>query len=252
MKLRKMLLIGLLSVISELCVSCSEENESAQIDSSIVENNVSNHYHQAMNKPIVSALEVALGKTSLTRAEDAVITLTDEDAEYINSLGIEELSKLKSEIMKIWGLQSDDDIEDLRDSVYLSICDRIGDKEFCKFNDFVNSYLFLPPGETSLINYIGNDNDLDSPEIAQIYALAAVGIDKFGRVIYDSMESTRSIEDCKKAFAVRIAITSVSTMAGMILPGAGWVVAACAVCDAADAAAKYALCIKQQNSKQKK
>ena len=45
-------------------------------------------------------------------------------------------------------------------------------------------------------------------------------------------------------FAIRIAITSVGTMAGMMLPGPGWAVAAAAVCDAASAAADYANCIR--------
>lgn len=225
-----------------LCTSCASEEEAMD---TIQETNLSySKYSEYSEKPLVSILDLAQGKASISRSGDYILGLTKEDANYFNSLDSDGLLNLKTELMNKWGFESDEDIENVLDQVYDELCENLSAEELVKFNEFITEYIEMPRGINSIEALNVLQSSSDNPYFNDVCIYAAVGIDNFGRVLCDSLYSSRaSASDCKKNFAIRIAITSVGTMAGMILPGPGWAVAAAAVCDAASAAADYANCL---------
>ncbi len=196
---------------------------------------------------MISILDLALGKISPSRSEeDYVLGLTEEDVNFLNSLDTEDLIAFKSQLMNTWGFESDEDIENILSQTYDYICEDMSLEELTKFNCFLTEYITLPSGITSIESLLDLNSEFEDSSFTNACIYAAIGIDNFGRVIFDSLFASRASEsECKKNFAIRIAITSVGTMAGMMLPGPGWAVAVAAICDAASAAADYANCLKR-------
>lgn len=201
-------------------------------------------YVESSGKPIISILDIAQGKVFASRSDDYIIGLTEEDINYLNSIDLDGLLCLKTELMNRWGFGSDEDIENVLDQAYDEICENMSTEEVMRFNKFITEYIEMPSGVNSLRALdIFQSNSISTPfNNACIYA--AISIDNFGRLLYGSLYTSRvSASDCDKNYAIRIAITSVGAIAGMIIPGPGWAVAAAAVCDALSAAADYVNCM---------
>lgn len=228
-----------------MCTSCTNEYEEINSTDRVRQENYSK-YLEYSEKPVTSILDFAMGKSSLSRSEDYILGFTEEDVTYLNSLDEKGLRDLKSQLMNKWGFKSDEDIEAILDQAYDEICESMTDEELVKFNNFITEYIEMPNGINSIENLDILQPDFANSAFNNTCIYAAIGIDNFGRRLYNSLYLSRaSADECKKNFAIRIAITSVGTMAGMILPGPGWAVAAAAVCDAASAAADYANCLKR-------
>lgn len=232
----------LISFVSALllCTGCTNE-ETDNVSVSRNESNLYSKYIEYSQKPMTSILNVALGKETPTRSEDCILGLTEDDIQKINNLDTEELTDLKTQIMEVWNLKTDDDIDTIRDQVYEQILENMEEEEFINFNNFINEYIDMPSGKNSLEYF--NNNTINNQNL-ELYAYAALGIDNFGRIFYNCAENTRSASECKKNLATRLAITSVVGMTGLLIPGSGWIVTATVVCDALDAAARYKLCLK--------
>jgi ABC-type amino acid transport substrate-binding protein len=103
-----------------LCTSCASEEEAMD---TIQETNLSySKYSEYSEKPLVSILDLAQGKASISRSGDYILGLTEEDANYFNSLDSDGLLNLKTELMNKWGFESDEDIENVLDQVYDELC----------------------------------------------------------------------------------------------------------------------------------
>lgn len=240
----KWLTAGLLFVNITL-TSCTDSTCEAITDIQ-TENKMSQKYLECSDKSIVSVLDIALGKTTITRAEECVMGLSEADAEYLTSLDDEGLMDLKSQIMTQWDIQSEEEIDSLANQAYENLCEYMDAEEFIKFDNFVSEYLEMPKGLSSLESFEAFNSSSMSPEFEDIYINAALCIDNYGRILYNNILDTRATEtECKKYFAARIALTSVNMLAGMIL-GGGPIVAVITVCDVAGATADYYRCIKNK------
>lgn len=247
MKKTKLLIFSLLSL---MLVGCAGNGDEPVVKEQKVET-LASRYAELSTKPVVSALDIALGKVSPTKAEDCIIGLTDEDAEYIMSLDEGELMKIQSQIMNHWGIDSADKVEAISDSAYESVCERLEPEELDRFNNFVDAYIELPDNISTQEFLNSYDfSSLDS-ETMELYVNAALMIDNVGRKLYKyalDSETRMSGSDCRKYFGVRLTIASINMMAGVsigwILPGPGWVVAASAILEAAYAGLDYYRCVK--------
>lgn len=176
--------------------------------------------------------------------DDCVLGFTEDDVKFLESLDKEGLIQLKLEIAEAWGFKDDQIIEDILDDAYFEITQSLEAQEMVKLNDFMIQYINMPEGCVSLENLNIFKEGENSKSFDNAVISAATLIDKFGRVFYDSNVNSRGSEgECRKIFAMRITITCIGSMAGMLLPGPGWAVVAAAVCDAASAAADYANCL---------
>lgn len=216
-------------------------------------------YEQLSQKNNVSALDLARGIKSRSSSEDGIICLTLEDTEYLASLDVEELSLLKRQIMAQWGLKSDEEIQKILDHTYDIVCDQMDCNELIQFNDFIDIYLDMPAGTSTLRQFDAFKIDNSSIVHKESFAGAAVCVDKFGRNAYkivkpeplSPMHLTKA--DCLKYFRNRIILTCVSTTASCIyewfIPGGLALVAVCATCEAIDAYMVYKNCMKHAYSK---
>lgn len=246
MKTLKLLMLVLLYVMA--CTSCTNENEVIDSNDKIVQESYEK-YLEYSEKPVISILDAALGIAPLSRSEDCILGFTEEDVNYLNSLDEKGLLDLKVQLMNKWGFETDEDIDAVLEQAYDEICENMSTEELKKFDDFINEYIEMPSGIASLENLNVFQPNHTSASFNNTCVYTAIGIDKFGRMLYDSLYHSRvSEEECRKNFAIRITITSVGTIAGMILPGPGWAVALAAICDAASAAADYANCLKHKQS----
>lgn len=225
--------------------SCSKDYNILEIDNHSASDSYSS-YIELTNTPATSALDIALRKTSMSRSTDYLIGLTEDDVVYIGSLNETELQDLKSEIMHQWDFESEEDIEAILDETYDALMNQLTPEQIIQFNEFVEAYIGLPEGQQSLELLESITSSSQDVYFNELCVSTAVGIDSFGRQFVKAASNKKvSAEQCKKYFAIRIALTSVNTIAGFILPGAGWAVVAAAVCDAASAAADYANCLKR-------
>lgn len=241
MKTLKCVRLALAILVCSSCTNKYEEFEST--DEFVRESYVK--YIEYSERPIVSILDLALGNIPLSRSENCILGFTEKDVNYLNSLNENELLDLNIRLMNKWGFESNEDIEAVLNQAYDEICKNMSTEEFVKFNEFITKYIEMPSGITSLENLNVFQSDPISSSFNNTCVYAAIGIDNFGRMLYTSKyNSPVSEEKCRKNFAIRITITSIGTMAGMIIPGPGWAVAAAAICDAISAAADYANCLK--------
>ena len=236
-----------ISLFCLLCNSCSTEFAGSEL----IDNNpeeLYSKYNELSQKQVTSILDVALGNATLSRGEVCILGFTEEDVNYLNSLDANGLVELKKQLMKKWNFNSDDDIENMLDSTYYELCKSMSDEELITFNQFLCDYIEMPQGVSSIDKLNVIQTNTANPNFNNLCLYAAIGIDNFGRGLFDTTQSSRTTADeCKKNFGIRIAITSIGTIAGMLIPGPGWAVAAAAVCDAVGAAADYANCIKHTN-----
>lgn len=229
-----------------MCASCTNEYENSNDTTDNVSQELHSKYIEFSNKPVTSILDLALGKASIPRSNDYILGLTEEDVKYLNSLDVNGLLDLKAQLMNKWDFESDEDIDAILEQAYDEICKNMSTEEQIKFNDFLTKYIEMAGGMASIEDLNILQSNITNSSFNNTCIYAAIGIDNFGRIFYNSLYNSRaSADECQKNFAIRIAITSVGTMAGMIIPGPGWAVAAAAICDAASAAADYANCLKR-------
>lgn len=227
-----------------ICTSCTNKAEepSTRVEK---DSEVFSQYVDLTEKPMISALDIALRKTTLPEDADCLIGFTDEDVRFLCSLNASELAKVKAEIMHQWDIATDEECDSIIDSYYAKMCEGMNDQELIKFNRFIDEYIEMPIGKESLQQFDAFKNSATSTAVNIKYAYAAFGIDCFGRKLYETLSpATRSAAYCKKIFGIRIAITSVSMICGWLLPGPGWAVAAIATCDALGASADYFNCLR--------
>lgn len=227
-----------------LNVSCEQENEkeyrNSQIDKEMYASFV--NYYQ---KPVISIFEVAANNVPITRNAEGILGITVDDAFYVNSLSLEELIALKAQLMDEGGFTSDEEYEKIIDSAYNEVCKDMSDEDLVKFYKFANDYIEMPEGIISLAQLQIFQNDHHSKNLNDIYVQAAVNIDQIGRKLYDTPVITRSSNFCNKIFAQHLAIASVSMIAGVILPGPGWMVAAAFACELITAGINYKICCRR-------
>lgn len=231
-----------------LCTSCATEyDETNSIDK--IRHDSYDKYMEYKQKPIQSVLEVALNGTHFSRSDEYTLGLTEEDANYLLSLDVEELLDLKSQLMEKWGLESDENIEDILEQSYDRFCQDLSDEELIDFNNFVDAYIFMPEGYETIEQFVLLQSNSHSDAYINACICAAVSIDNFGRILYRTLKESRaSVEDCKKLFAAHLTETSINGMAGMlvgaVIPGFGWLVTATVICDAITAGVNYYNCVK--------
>lgn len=239
-------------MLSLLLVGCAGNGDEPVEKEQEVET-VAMKYAELSTKPMVSALDIALGKVSPTKAEDCIIGLTDEDAEYIMSLDEGEMMKVQSQIMNHWGIDSVDKVEAISDSAYESVCERLDSEELDRFNYFVDAYIELPDNITTQEFLNSYDfSSLDS-ETLELYVNAALMIDNVGRKLYKyalDSETRMSGSDCRKFFGMNLTVISLNMMAAVsvswIFPPLGWGALAITVGDAIVASANYYRCMRGQ------
>lgn len=194
--------------------------------------------------PVKSIIDYADDKL-VSRNDYYILGLADQDVDYMNSLNIDELNEFKSTIMRKCGIRNENEVELILDSIYNEIISRFTDEEILLYNRLIDSYIELPEGIYSIEDLGILHSDVVSKYFGETCIYTAIGIDRFGRKLYDSTHISRATElQCKKYFATRLAIASIAAMAGMIIPGPGWAVAAAVMIDAAGAAADYYRCVK--------
>lgn len=149
MKKTKFLISSLLSLMLVGCAGNGDE----PVDKDQKAETVAMKYAELSTKPMVSALDIALGKVSPTKAEDCIIGLTDEDAEYIMSLDEVGLQSLQTQVMEVTGIDSIDGLEEAIDNSYNSVCESLGNEEVVEFLSFVDCYFDMPQGITSALTF---------------------------------------------------------------------------------------------------
>lgn len=255
MKVSRISLMLFLTMILS-CVSCT--NETDEFDSSTdIAQEVISQYENLSNKTTVSALSLTIGGVSRFNLDDCAIGLTQEDVEYLSSLSDDELLALKSQIMAKWGLTSDEEISRILDEINDDASSEMSSEELIAFEEFINDYIESPSGSESLKRNI-NTRKISSDK-SIIYAQAAIGIDRFGRKLYEAQvhkdetaQTLVTVRQCEKYFAARISISSCNLVWGLALgaglPGIGWVgtalVGAAATVEAIDAYLVYRRCMK--------
>lgn len=246
MKTITRLLLGLCAVFV-ICTSCTNKGEEPPTR---VENDTEafSQYWELSEKPMISALDIALRKVTPPEGNDYIVCLTDNDVRFLCSLDAKDLIKIKTDIMRNWGFSSEEECYAIIDECYEKMCEGMDDEELMRFNKFINEYIEMPIGRESLEQFDAFNNYATSYVFSVRYAYAAIGIDNFGRKLFENLDSTtRSAAYCKRIFGIRVAITSVGMICGWMLPGPGWAlaaVAATAVFDTAGATADYINCLK--------
>lgn len=204
-------------------------------------------YLSLSSKPIVSALDLALGKTLMTKGETPVLGLTKDDADYIISLDENELKELESQVIEKWGYTSQSEIEHVSDGAFMDLFSDMDPEEYYDLDKFISDYLEMPGGVSSIEKLFTNRSNSVHPKNVDLYINAALCIDNYGRVLYDAILETRATSlECKKYFAARIALASVNMLAGMITCTAAPLIAIITICDAASATADYYRCMKNR------
>ena len=246
MKTITRLLLGLCAVFV-ICTSCTNKGEEPPTR---VENDTEafSQYWELSEKPMISALDIALRKVTPPEGNDYIVCLTDNDVRFLCSLDAKDLIKIKTDIMRNWGFSCEEECYAIIDECYEKMCEGMDDEELMRFNKFINEYIEMPIGRESLEQFDAFNNCATSYVFSVRYAYAAIGIDNFGRKLFENLDSTtRSAAYCKRIFGIRVAITSVGMICGWMLPGPGWAlaaVAATAVFDTAGATADYFNCLK--------
>lgn len=204
-------------------------------------------YQSLCNRKVISALSIArygdpLRVPNRILSDDEIYGLTETDVQYIMSLDTTQLKDLRNEIMDRWDIESIKEAEEILDHTYEELTKDFDADQLANFNSFLGDYLDMPTGMESFgtINahiYSVSDFGKWNP-----YVFAAAGIDIFARGLYEAILDTRSAQYCRYILNRRLAITALSTFAGALLPGYGWVVVATAVIDVIDASNRYILC----------
>ncbi len=110
--------------------------------------------------------------------------------------------------MAQWGLKSDEEIQKILDHTYDTVCDQMDCNELIQFNDFIDIYLDMPAGTSTLRQFDAFKIDNSSIVHKESFAGAAVCVDKFGRNAYkivkpeplSPMHLTKA--DCLKYFSL--------------------------------------------------
>lgn len=204
-------------------------------------------YQSLCNRKVISALSIArygdpLRAPYRVLRDDEIYGLTETDVQYIMSLDTTQLKALRNEIMDRWDIESIEKAEEILDRTYEKLTKGFDADQLADFNSFLGDYLDMPADIESFgtINahiYSVSDFGKWNP-----YVFAAAGIDIFARGLYEAILDTRSAQYCRYILNRRLAVTALSTVAGALLPGYGWVVVATAVIDVIDARNRYILC----------
>lgn len=217
-----------------------------------------------MNKSeasVISLVDIANNQQDISRSNDGVMGLTNEDAAYLCSLSLEELEKLKSQWISQYEYETNVDYETAIDDAYESITKNLSEQEIIKFNSFLESYIEEANGKSLDEKFDALKPYLLDSEHDDLYINTAVCIDKSGLKCYENINATENISEsravtmsqCNKYFAARLALNSINTAASIItgwfVPGPGWAAATVSVCDLVEALIQYRRCQKSANGK---
>jgi hypothetical protein len=245
MKITKLILLSMTVALLGWGCSKSIEEVDSQTRSQEYEG-ISGKYTYYSDMPTVSALQVTMGQETVPAGKDFVVELTQDDVEYLTSLSIDDLERLKTQIMEAYGLNSEEEIENSIDMAFDNICKDMSEEEEIQFYQFVTGYL----DETPLVvnGKVSKENTkvacIMNSELEDVYIRAAVAIDKFARPLYNTIGSTRSAGECKKYLAYRLAIASISCMYTAMFPGGGAVAVVQGICEGITAINYYRVCLR--------
>lgn len=230
-------------ILCMLCAGCGSvmEYEGTGDGANGAANEVYSSYLALSRTETVSALDVALGKVPETDAEGKICGLTEADVEYIASLSSDSLLSLKTEIMKRWGIESDEEIENTLDHAYEAFTADMDADNMSKFNIFLKNYIEVSDRELAKDCLLSATNNIPA-DYLNTYIYAALGIDRFGRVAYEPFVNTRSSEECGAYLTIRLAIASLAVAASPFTGGFTGLVAASAIGDAIQGYLMYRLC----------
>ncbi|MDE6007545.1 MAG: hypothetical protein K2G67_08340 [Muribaculaceae bacterium] len=238
-------------VISLLALSTSCTDDSKQLQTRTTEeSDFAEAFQSDSSKPELSALDFALGGASVEAFQDYSVCFTVRDLDFLGSLDMQELIELKEKIMRVNGIQTEQDLENAIDDAYESFCENMDESDLRELNSFVNQYLEMPAGLSSIEKIIPQYTVGRLSTMSEKYVQLALAIDRIGRPLYNQLtNSTRSAAECRRIFGIRIALSCISIAYGGMFSltgvgAVGLISAINGICDAIDAGLQYKLCLR--------